>query len=310
MQKIIKDFQYFIDAHSENLWALGHGLEENFKILVDKPENNLDKYLSCLYEDTPLWFYFLCFDYNLFDYFKERIVLTNDWDYTLLFNVDYIESSPYFLSMSQDIYLSKLTPFCPFDVLLQVFKHIEEVQSGSFNFTFPSESFQHLYLQEQPKSAFFKYAKINLNTSSLSHIFQEDNHVGMDIVHEIIKVDNLRNTLISQLSNARSEDFFYLKIHLFLQYPQYCPLSLQDKFNPTLLHDFVTDIIAHKKNVNKHLLFKIMDKEHLILAVTNQYFSSEELSSFVQDKKIQYHLLDYKFPTKQLSTLHVKTKKI
>lgn len=308
MQHIIKDFQHFIDFHSENLVALGHGLEENFKLLVDKPENQLDKYLSSDYEGTPLWFYFLCFDYSLFDYFKDRIVLNNDWDYTLLFNVDYIESSQYFCSMSQDIYFSKLTPFCPFDVLLQVFK--QDFSHGSFNFSFPSESFQHLYLQEQPKSPFFKYAKINLNVSSLSHIFQQDNIIGMDIVHEIIKVDSLRNTLISQLSNARSEDFFELKINLFFHYPQYCPQSLIDKFNPEALHNFVTHIIAHKKPVDKQLLFKIMGKEHLILAMSNQYFSQDDVSSLIQDKEIRYHLLHHKLSSKDLPLSNIKTKKI
>lgn len=298
MQHIIKDFQHFIDFHSENLLVLGHGLEENFKLLVDKPENNLDEYLSVNYQGTPLWFYFLCFDYNLFDYFKERIVLKNDWDYTLLFNVDYIESSDYFMSKSREFYSSTLTPFCPFDVFAQIFKHTVGFHHESSHFTFPVESFKHLYSQEQPDSPFFKYAKINLNISSLTHIFQKDNALGLDLIHAVIQYEDCKKSFISQLSNARAEDFFELKINLFFQYPDSCPVSLQSKFNPEELHNFVTDIIAHKKPVDKKLLFKVMGKEHLILAFMNEYFSPSELSSFIQDKQIRYHLLNHKFPSK------------
>lgn len=310
MQHIIKDFQHFIDFHAENLLALGHGLEENFKLLVDKPENNLDQYLSLDYEGTPLWFYFLSFDYSLFDYFKERIVLKTDWDYTLLFNVDYIESSDYFISKSKEFYFSTLTPFCPFDVFAQIFKHSVQSPPQMSDFSFPLLSFTNLYNKEKPTSSFFKYAKIKLDISSLGHIFHNNNILGVELIHEIFKYEETKNVFISQLSNARSDDFFELKINLFFLYPDSCPVSLHNKFNAQELHSFVTDIISHKKPVDKNLLFKIMDKEHLILAMTNQYFSQQELFSFIQNKEIRYHLFNYKFPDKQTPSTRYNKNKI
>lgn len=292
MQHIIQDFKHFIDLCGENLWVQGSGFEENFKIYVDTPENHLDDYLSSQYEGTPLWFYFLCFDYTLFDYFKERIPLKTDWDYTLLFNVDFIESSHYFVSNYQHIYYSTLTPFCPLNVLSQVIKKSEHFH-GKFNFSFPTVSFEKLS-QPDLSLSFFKHAKIDLSLASLSHIISHDYETGIEIIHALMNNTKFKDSFISELSKTRTEDFFTLKINLLFQYPQVCPESFQQKLNPEELHKFVTHIIVQKQSVDKQLLFKLMGKEHLILAITNQYFSSEEISSLIQDKEIRYHLLDYK----------------
>jgi hypothetical protein len=180
LQNIIRDFQKFIDLSRENLWVHKDGLKENFKLYVDKPDNHLDQYLTYNYEETPLWFYFLCFDYSLFDYFKERIELKNDWDYTLLFNVDHIESSEYFKSLYESIYYHKLNPFCHFNVFFQIIKYCDNFNSQKFSFDFPFVSFEKLS-EPALKSAFFKHYKINLNISSLSHILEHDEYTGISI---------------------------------------------------------------------------------------------------------------------------------
>lgn len=292
LQKIILDFKNFLELCSENLWVQGSGLEENFKIHVDKPENQLDTYLSHHYQETPLWFYFLSYDYTLFDYFQNRIPLHTDWDYTLLFNVDYIESSRYFQSIQHDIYSSKLTPFCPLNVFAHILQNCNQ-STSSFKFSFPSVSFQKLS-DSRLSDAFFKHAKINLNLASLSHIVENHYSTGMDIVQHIVQHDFFTNNFIFTLSESRPEDFFNLKINLLFYFPQFCPESFKKNLNPDELNQFIIQIISQKKSVDKHLLFQLMNKEHLILAITNQYFSAQELSSFVENKEILYHLLDYK----------------
>lgn len=300
MQKIIQDFSHFIQLSSENLWTLEGEINDNFKLYVDTPENQLDSFLSQEYLGTPLWFYFLSFDYSLFDYFKERIPLKTDWDYTLLFNIDYIQSSSYFNSLSEDFYFSHLTPFCPFSVFFHIFN--QQYTSGkTFKFTFPILSFQKL---SQPSHSlnFFDFAKIGLNISSLSHIIQHDYDTGIYSIHSIVNNPALKESFVYDLSISRQEDFFDLKINLFFQYPQLCSSDFKQQLNPQKLHQLVTQIIIEKQSVDKELLFVLMDKEHLILSLITHYFTHEELYSFVQDKEISYHLLHHK--------LHSVSKKI
>lgn len=307
MDKIIKDFKYFIDLCSENLWAFGDGLEDNFKTYVDTPANNLDQYLNTDYQGTPLWFYFLCFEHNFFDYFKDRISLKNDWDYTLLFNVDYIESSKHFVSLADSICHQHLNPFCPFDVLFQLLKKEESFSHNSqFNFSFPQhtmDKFNHSIY-----SGFLKNVKINFNLSSFSHILDNHYQVGIDTLHSLMKNQNLKNTFLSQLSNSHNDHFFNVKINLFFNYPEHCHDSFIDKIDSQQLSLLVTEIISQKKFVNKDMLFKLMSKEHLILAIHNGYFSLSELSSFISDKNIHYHLLNHKLTPH--NNLNVKKKKI
>lgn len=291
MEKIITAFKYFIDFSTDNLWSLGDGLEDNFKLYVDNSENQLDQYLNTDYQGTPLWFYFLSYDYCFFDYFKERISLKNDWDYTLLFNIDFIESSQYFISLSDTIYHQKLTPFCPFDVLLSIFRK-EINEQSSFNFSVPTYSLEKF--SNKVHSDFFKNAKIKFNLSSFSHIINHDHNVGIQILHSIMASDTLNPSFLSQLSISKNEDFFHIKVNLLFHYPDYCQHSFIEKIDAEQLSLFVTDIISQKQLVDKNILFKIMNKEHLILALHTHYFSIQELSNFITDKKIHYHLLDYK----------------
>lgn len=293
MNKIINDFKYFIDLCRDNLWTSGDGLEENFKIHIDTPENNLDQHLNEDYQGTPLWCYFLCFEYSFFDYFKERIVFKNDWDYTLLFNIDYIESSRYFISLADSICHEKLNPFCPVETLAPLLRKEKTFHPHSqFNFSFPQQTIENL--SNKTYSDFIKNLKIHFNLSSFSHIIDNHYQVGIEILHAIMKHENLKTTFLSQLSNSKDEDFFNLKINMFFHYPHNCQDSFIEKIDQKQLHLLVTEIITEKKLVDKQLLFKIMGKEHLILAIHTQYFSMEELSSFITDKKIHYHLLDYK----------------
>lgn len=299
MKNIITDFKNFIELSSVNLWSYEDGLEENFKLYVDTPTNHLDIYLNNDYQGTPLWFYFLSFDYSLFDYFKERISLKTDWDYTLLFNIDYIESSTHLRSLSHLISHEKLTPFCPFEVLLDMIKK-EDFLHSSYQFSFPLESLKKL--SRNFSSDFFNHAKIKFQLASFSHILQHDFNIGIEILHSLMHNDLLRNTFLSQLSHTKNEDFFNVKINLFFLYPQYCPESFVEKIDSQQLTLFVTEIISQKKIVDKKNLFKIMNKEHLILAIHTQYFSMEELSQFITDKQIHYHLLDHRLS----NGLHIK----
>lgn len=300
MKNIINDFKHFIDLCGQNLWVPGDGLEENFKLYVDNEDNQLDSFLNTDYEGTPLWFYFLSFDYSFFDYFKERISLKTDWDYTLLFNVDFIESSKYFSQLSEDFYYHKLNVFCPLSVLANILRKSEHFHNTDFSFTFPSITFQKI-IQASPNE-FFHNAKIHLNLSSLSHVLENDYDIAMKTIHSIMNHKPLKETFLSSLSETRNEDFSFLKINFFFNYPHNCPHSFNEKINPNDLKDFVTEVIYSKKQVDKKLLFQLMNKEHLILAIKTDYFSLEELPAFVSDKEIHYRLLDYKFPPTGLST--------
>lgn len=301
MEKIIQDSKKFIQLCPENFWV-GEELHENFKILVDTNENQLDKYLNSNYQGTPLWFYFLSIDSSFFDYFKERISLKSDWDYSLLFNIDYIDSTQYFNFLSNEFCHKKLTPFCPLVILATIIKNED---FSSFKFEFPVDSIKNF--SNPNYSQFFKNAKINFNLSSFSYILDKDLKVGTDILFSIMNNDSLKETFLSQFSNTKNEDFFNVKINMLLHFPDYAPKSWITNMHSEKLNAFVTEIISQKKIFDKTLLFKLMSKDHLILALHNNYFSLKELSQFITDKKIHYHLLNHKLTPLNKST---KIKKI
>ena len=111
----------------------------------------------------------------------------------------------------------------------------------------------------------------------------------------------IKKIILSQLSNAKNNDFFNVKINIFFHYPEHCLDSFLEKIDSKQLSLLVTEIISEKKIVDKKNLFKIMSKEHLILAICTNYFSVQELSQFITDKNIHYHLLDFKLlPHKKL----------
>ena len=311
IEKIIFDFKQFIDLCSQELLVFGDGFESNFKQIVDTPENNLDLFLGEKIDGLPLWFLFLSFNHELFDYFNKRISLTNDWDYTLLFNVEYIESSKYFLSLSETIYSKNLNPFCPFDTFFQIYKN-ESKNNHNFSFSEPTLTLNY-FKNKLNSDTNLKHLKIKLNICSLNHILEHDNDnnlsLSSNILHQIIQIDSLKEQLKNDISNTSPNDFCNLKLLLYLYYPNTINCNdLLNNINNDSINKFVIKTITSKDSkIDKQLLFKIMNKEHLILALNNNFFSLNELTDFIQDKTIYYHILDEKIP-KTLNTIAKKNK--
>ena len=291
MDKIIHDFQKFIDSCAENLWVSGDGLEENFKLIVDSPENQLDMFLHSYHNDFPLWFHFLSFDYSFFDYFKDRIQLNTDFDYSLLFNIEYIDSSSYFKKLAPLLVSQKITPFCPINPLVQLLKNQDT--SIAFNFNFDEQSaykIQH-YIQND----FYLLRNCKLSLPSISHILEHDFHTGKNIISFIMNNDFFKKFFIEQINQSKEDHFFSIKVHLLFNFKEINQYEFIQKINKNELNHLISDIIYYKKQVDKETLFSLMSQEHLVLALSNQYFELNELSQFVKDKKIYHHILDSKY---------------
>lgn len=291
MNNIIQDFQKFIDGCSENFWVSGDGLEENFKIIVDHPLNNLDHHLHLYHNDFPLWFHFLSFDYSLFDYFKERIKLNNDFDYSLLFNVEYIESSTYFKNISPFLISQKLTPFCPTNTLIQLLKH----QTDSFESQFQFDESSAYKLQSYLQKNNYLTKNLKLSLASISHILEHDFNTGKKIISFIMNNNFFKKNFIEQINQSKEDHFFSIKVHLLFNFKEINQYEFIQKINKNELNHLISDIIYYKKQVDKETLFSLMNQEHLVLALSNQYFELNELSQFIKDKKIYHHILDSKY---------------
>lgn len=291
MDKIIQDFQKFIDGCSENFWVWGDGFAENFKLIVDTPSNNLDKHLHLYYNNLPLWFHFLSFEYSLFDYFNNRIQLKNNFDYSLLFNVEFIDSSSYFKEIAPILISKNLTPFCPMNSLIQLIKNQDN--SISSHFDFDESSFHQLKSYLITNNSQLKNCKLSL--ASISHILEHDFNTGKNILSFFMNDSYFKPILINELNNSKDDHFFAIKVHLIFNFSETSHFDFSHKINKIELNNLISDIIYQKKQVNKHTLFSLMNPEHLVLALSNQYFELSELSQFISDKKIYHHLLDVKF---------------
>lgn len=291
MDKIIQDFQKFKSGCSENFWVPGDGFEENFQIIVDNHSNKLDDYLHLFYNDLPLWFHFISFDYSLFDYFKERIHLNNDFDYSLLFNVEFIESSHYFKKISPILISQKLTPFCSTNTLIQLLKYQDDSIQKKFNFD--ENSFIKIQSYLQKNNPYLKNCKLSL--ASISHILEHDFHTAKNIIYFFMTNDFFKNVFLEQLNQSKEDHFFSIKVHLIFNFQETNHMDFVHKINKIELNNLISDIIYYKKNVNKKTLFSLMNQEHLVLALSNQFFELNELSHFIKDKKIYHHLLDHKY---------------
>jgi len=111
--------------------------------------------------------------------------------------------------------------------------------------------------------------------------------------------DFFKKIFIEQINQSKDDHFFPIKIHLIFNFKETNHLEFIAKINNNELNDLISDIIYYKKQVDKETLFSLMNQEHLVLALSNQYFEISELSQFVKNKKIYHHLLDYKYSNHQ-----------